>query len=87
MLARLDIKTFLHDRLRRLLPPLVVGILVAAPLIKYLELSQGLDLKPCGPANGAWFQETFWEHYLHFFSNLRRFNWSHLWFLIYLLLN
>ena len=86
MLARRDLKTFLHSRFRRLLPPLVVGILLAAPLIKYLELSHGLDLKPCGPATAAWFQETFWEHFLHYFSNLRRFNWSHLWFLIYLLL-
>ena len=86
MLTQRGPGAFLRDRAWRLLPPLLLGILVAVPLIKYVELSQGIDLKSCGPAAAGWFQESFWTHYIRFFSHLRRFSWSHLWFLVYLLL-
>jgi len=43
-LARRGTHGLLHERLRRLGVPLVVGCVLFMPLIKYLELSSGLDL-------------------------------------------
>lgn len=68
---------YLRERLRRLLLPLLTGILVLVPPQVYLQELQA------GRENGG-----FLEFYPHFFDGVRpagHFEWAHLWFLAYLL--
>ena len=50
---------FARERVSRLLVPLVAGCILLAPLIKYLELSSGLDLNHARFAVSAELQEGF----------------------------
>jgi peptidoglycan/LPS O-acetylase OafA/YrhL len=77
---------FVRDRLRRILPPLLFGIVVIAPVIKYIELSNGIDIRANGIFTIHNFNEPFALHYFRFFTEMRRFSYSHIWFLFYLLL-
>lgn len=78
---------FVFDRFKRLLPPLVVGLLLFAPAIKYLERLGGIDLRPSGLRHPPGpFHADYLDFYLGFFTHLNQFTWSHLWFLVYLLL-
>ncbi len=69
---------FAKERLMRLLVPLVVGmLLIVAPQIYLVRLSQGATYT------------SFLEFYPHFFEGAYpegNFTWAHLWFLPYLLL-
>lgn len=78
---------FVKDRFIRLLPPLMVGLLLFAPAIKYLERLGGIDLRPSGlrPVEGP-FTLDYLDFYGRFMTRLNQFTWSHLWFLVYLLL-
>ncbi|PWR22166.1 acyltransferase family protein [Zavarzinia compransoris] len=78
---------FVVDRFVRLLPPFVVGLLLFAPAIKYLERLGGIDLRPSGlrPVEVP-FTLDYVDFYYRFFTRLNQFTWSHLWFLAYLLL-
>ncbi|MFS6827370.1 acyltransferase family protein [Cyanobium sp. ATX-6F1] len=68
---------YLRQRLRRLLVPLLIGILVLVPPQVYAhELQAGRE------------KGNFLEFYPHFFAGIRPaglFEWAHLWFLAYLL--
>lgn len=78
---------FLTDRLKRLGPPLLVGLVLFAPAIKYLERLSGRDLRPTGlVAEPRAFALDYWTWLGHFFGRLNQFSWSHLWFIVYLLL-
>ncbi|MDD3445904.1 MAG: acyltransferase family protein [Zavarzinia sp.] len=79
--------TFVVDRFMRLLPPLLVGLLLFAPAIKYIERLGGIDLRPSGlRVPPGPFESDYFAFYYGFFTHLNQFTWSHLWFLVYLLL-
>ena len=64
---------YMRDRLRRLLIPLVAGILlVIPPQVYYERLNHGVDY------------QSYWVFYPHFFEKAN-FTWNHLWFVVYLL--
>jgi len=68
---------YLRQRIRRLLMPLLVGILVLVPPQVYIQALQTGEEK-----------RTFLQFYPHFFDGIRpagHFEWAHLWFLAYLL--
>lgn len=71
-------KMFARERVKRLLVPLVVGIvLIVAPQIYLIRLSEGAGYA------------SFFEFYPDFFKGAYpdgNFSWTHLWFLPYLLL-
>ncbi|WP_158596070.1 acyltransferase family protein [Oleomonas cavernae] len=82
-----SVLTFLKTRFLRLLPPLLVGLILFAPVIKYLERRSGIDLRPSGLVEQPGpFDLDFLSFYVRFFTRLNQFTWSHLWFIIYLLL-
>ncbi|MBC7922843.1 MAG: acyltransferase family protein [Ferruginibacter sp.] len=64
---------YVRDRLRRLLIPLIAGILLVIPPQVYFErLNHGTDY------------QSYWSFYPHFFE-IGNFTWNHLWFVVYLL--
>lgn len=85
VLRRRDTAGFRRERVRRLGPPLVFGIVVLCPPIKYVERLGGIDNRPSGHYPGEPFGLGFVEFLPRFFGNIRDFSWSHLWFLAYLL--
>ncbi len=87
MLSSRTTLVFVKDRFVRLLPPLLVGLVLFAPAIKYLERLGGIDLRPSGlrPTSGP-ITIDYLDFYWRFFSRLNQFTWSHLWFIVYLLL-
>lgn len=74
-----------RERVRRLLVPLVCGIVLICPVLKYYELSSGLNLSISGLETGVEFHESFLAYWPTFFAGLDRFTWAHLWFIAYLL--
>lgn len=78
---------FLRGRAVRLLPPFVLGIVLFAPWIKYFEVLDGRTITWHGivfltePAPSP--PVLLWRFFTHFF---KFFSWSHMWFLLYLLL-
>lgn len=82
-----SLPVFLKDRFSRLLPPLFVGLVLFAPAIKYIERLGGIDLRPSGlrPQTPP-LDMSFLEFYARFATRLNQFTWSHLWFIVYLLL-
>jgi glucans biosynthesis protein C len=78
---------FIGGRLRRLAPPLILGLLTIAPAIKYLELRGGRDMSHSGvELVPGWAAPPLSTFYLSFVSGLEVFSWSHLWFLVYLII-
>jgi surface polysaccharide O-acyltransferase-like enzyme len=80
LVGKLGPARFARDRVVRLLPVLVFGMLVIVPPQTYFELVQR------GRWNGAY--PSFWiEHYLAADRTLETVmpTWNHLWFLVYLL--
>jgi glucans biosynthesis protein C len=76
-LQRRSAGAYLQERLRRLLVPLLIGILVLVPPQVYLQERQA------GRTGGS-----FLAFYPQFFDGVRpagHFEWAHLWFLAYLL--
>ena len=77
---------YVRDRLWRVLLPLVAGVVLLGPVIKWIELGQGRDLRINGfrlvdpPTIG------FLEFLPRYLSRLQLVTWSHLWFLAYLFL-
>jgi len=64
------------ERVKRLIVPLVFGMLVIVPPQVYLER-----------LNRSQFHGSYWQFYPHFFSGVYptgNFSWHHLWFLTYL---
>ena len=82
-----SLRGFLSGRLSRLMPPLVLGLLTIAPAIKYLELLGGRDMSHSGvELVPGWTAPPLAAFYLSFLSGLEVFSWSHLWFLVYLII-
>jgi hypothetical protein len=85
-LRRRGVTRFVRDRGERVLLPLAVGVVLLGPVIKFIELGQGRDLRPSGlslvPPSHLDFL-TFLPLYL---GRLNMLTWSHLWFLAYLFL-
>ncbi len=78
---------FVAGRVRRLLPVLILGLLTIAPAIKYLELRGGRDMSHSGvELVPGWTAPSLSAFYLSFLSGLEVFSWSHLWFLVYLII-
>jgi glucans biosynthesis protein C len=85
-LRSLSPRAFLVDRLRRLLPMLILGLLTIAPIIKYFERLGGRDMTYEGvEIIPNWLAPSFPTFWLQFFSDIDVFSWSHLWYLAYLL--
>jgi glucan biosynthesis protein C len=79
-LQRRSAGEYVRERLRRLLVPLLIGILVLVPPQVYLQERQA---GRAGRAGGS-----FLAFYPQFFDGVRpagHFEWAHLWFLAYLL--
>lgn len=85
VLRRGDLGAFRRARVRRLGPPLLFGVVLLCPPIKYVERLGGLDNRPSGHYPGDPFDFDFLEFLPRFFLNVRDFSWSHMWFLAYLL--
>lgn len=82
-----SLAAFVGGRIRRLLPPLLLGLLTIAPAIKYFELRGGRDMSHSGvELVPGWTTPSIFEYYVSFLSGLEVFSWSHLWFLVYLVL-
>lgn len=74
---------FARERVLRLIVPLVSGMVLFSSAIKYIELSNGRDLRLDGFRLITPLQQRFLEFYSHY--PIGR-TWSHLWFLLYLFL-
>jgi glucans biosynthesis protein C len=77
---------FLRERCLRLLVPLVAGMLLLCPVIKYVELLNGRDLRPSGMLLVEPTHMSFLQFLPTFYLHLNQTTWSHLWFLAYLIL-
>ena len=77
---------YLRDRLDRVLLPLVAGILLLGPAIKFIELGQGRDLRLGGFRLVPPLELSFTEFLPRYLARGSLMTWSHLWFLAYLLL-
>lgn len=79
-------RPFWTNRVRRLLVPFVVGLILLAPLIKWFELKSGFDLRPSGPRTTSGFEMGFIEFFPRYWQRMNLTTWSHLWFLGYLMI-
>jgi fucose 4-O-acetylase-like acetyltransferase len=86
VLRRRTTRRFLRERVHRLVPPLLFGIIVLCPPIKFVERLGEIDNRPDGHFVNEPFHFTFLEFLPRFFTRLSVFSWSHMWFLVYLLL-
>lgn len=85
-MQRMSDKELLERRIKRLLPPFIVGIVLFTPWIKYLELLDGRNITWRGLTVAPFVPElpTFLRRY--YTMQFRYFSWSHMWFPVYLLL-
>jgi fucose 4-O-acetylase-like acetyltransferase len=77
---------YIRDRLARVLVPLIAGILLLGPVIKWIELGQGRDLRLGGFRLVPPPEVGFLEFLPRYLTRLNLMTWSHLWFLAYLFL-
>ena len=75
---------FAVERARRLLVPLIFGVIVFCSVIKYIELSHGRDIGAYGLRMVPPLQIGFPEFFALYLTRSRLLTWSHLWFLAYL---
>ena len=78
-------RIFFENRVRRLAIPLVVGMILIAPIIKYFEAMGGLSLRVDGMVQIAPLTESLLSFLPRYYSNANLQTWSHLWFLAYLI--
>ena len=86
-LRRRDVGGFLRERAARLLVPLLVGIFLLGPVIKYIELRHGRDLSLAGFRIVEPISMDLWSFLPRYYTRIVLTTWSHLWFLAYLLIN
>lgn len=79
-------RPFWSNRIRRLLVPFLVGLVLLAPLIKFFELKSGFDLRPSGPRTTSGFDMAYLDFFLLYWQRIKLTTWSHLWFLGYLMI-
>jgi glucan biosynthesis protein C len=77
---------FMHERVTRLLVPSIFGIALFGSVIKYIELTHGRDINIRGFRLIEPWQIEFLDFFPSNLSRLKLMSWSHLWFLVYLLL-
>ena len=85
-LRRRSSSQFVLERVTRLLVPLFVGMALFGSIIKYVELSHGIDMGLRGLRHIEPLNESFFKFFPHNLTLLRQITWSHLWFLAYLFL-
>ena len=83
-LRRRSAGRFLRDRAERVLLPLVAGMLILGPFIKFIERSQGRNIGVTGWRLVEPLQIGFLEFLTNYWGRLNLLTWSHLWFLAYL---
>jgi fucose 4-O-acetylase-like acetyltransferase len=83
-LRRRGAARFLRERGERVLLPLLAWVALLGPVIKFIELGQGRDLRPSGLRLVAPPQTDFLSFLPLYFGRLNQLTWSHLWFLAYL---
>jgi len=83
-LRRRDAQRYVTDRLLRVLLPLFAGILLLGPIIKWIELQQGRDLRLGGFRLVPPPEYSFVEFLGRYLTRVDTMTWSHLWFLAYL---
>jgi len=83
-LRRRPALAWLRERVARLIVPLAVGILLIGPVIKYVELRQGRDLRIAGFREVTPLELDFLSFLLRYPTRISLLTWSHLWFLAYL---
>ena len=74
---------YLWERAKRLLVPLVLGMIFITPIIKYVELRTGYVFTFAGPRFDSPRNITYLE-FLPKAATIKKSSWQHLWFLIYL---
>ena len=76
---------YLKDRVQRIFVPLVAGMLLLGPVIKWIELGQGRDLRLGGFRLVPPPEIDFVAFLARYYTRGDTLTWSHLWFLAYLL--
>lgn len=79
-------RPFWVNRIRRLLVPFLVGLVLLAPMIKFFELKSGFDLRPSGPHTTSGLDMGYLDFFLLYWQRIKLTTWSHLWFLGYLMI-
>ena len=77
---------YVGDRVTRVLVPLIAGVILQGPIIKFIELSQGRDLRMAGFREVTPLKTDFLAFAARYFTRSDLLTWSHLWFLAYLFL-
>jgi len=85
-MQRLSNRALMRVRAQRLLMPLVVGVVLLAPAIKYFELLDGHNISWRGVETLTGPPPDLLVFLRRFFTQPRWFSWAHLWFLAYLFL-
>lgn len=85
-LRRRRLGPFVRERAGRVFVPLVAGIVLLGPIIKYVELSGGRSLDLQGFRLVTKLDIGFLAFLPRYFGRLNMVTWSHLWFLAYLFL-
>lgn len=75
---------FLRDRSERVLLPLVAGVLLLGPIIKFIERGQGRDIGMSGWRMIEPLRAGFPDFLAFYWGRVNLLTWSHLWFLAYL---
>jgi hypothetical protein len=83
-LRRRGVAHFVRERGERVFLPLVVGVVLLGPVIKFIELRQGRNLGLTGFRLVTPLHQDFLTFLPCYFSRLNLLTWSHLWFLAYL---
>lgn len=83
-LRRRSAGRFLRDRAERVLLPLLAGMLLLGPFIKYFERLQGRNLGVTGLRAMPPLDIPFFDFLTNYWGRLNLLTWSHLWFLGYL---
>ncbi len=77
---------FARERVTRLLVPLIAGVMLLGPIVKYIELSHGLDFGFHGFRQVPPLQVDFLQFWPRAIRRLNLLTWANLWFLAYLFL-
>lgn len=85
-LRRRSAGQFVLERATRLLVPLIVGTALFGSIIKYIELSHGIDMGLDGLQRIEPISAGFFEFFPYNLTEIDQITWSHLWFLAYLFL-
>ena len=83
-LRRRSAARFLRDRAERVLLPLLAGMLLLGPVIKFIERGEGRNLGVTGWRLMEPSQIGFFDFLTNYWGRVNLLTWSHLWFLAYL---